>query len=110
MFTFVLRALIFVVSAALGLIVADLILPGFRIDWSHWWGFVLAVVIYSELTDDQVRELCAAIEAVGALAAVEDRIELLTTRALDRLASAPINPQAKAGLTDLARLAANRTA
>ena len=33
-------------SAALGLIAADLILPGFRIDWSHWWGFVLAVVIF----------------------------------------------------------------
>ena len=49
MFAFVLRALIFVVSAALGLIVADLILPGFRIDWSHWWGFVLAVVIFAVL-------------------------------------------------------------
>lgn len=71
---------------------------------------LLGSSVGSELTDDQVRELCAAIEAVGALAAVEDRIELLTTRALDRLASAPINPQAKAGLTDLARLAANRTA
>ena len=49
MFTFVLRALIFVVSAALGLIVADLILPGFRIDWSNWWGFVIAVVIFAVL-------------------------------------------------------------
>ena len=49
MFAFVLRALIFVVSAAFGLIVADLILPGFRIDWSHWWGFVLAVVIFAVL-------------------------------------------------------------
>ena len=49
MFTFVLRALIFVVSAAFGLIVADLVLPGFRIDWSHWWGFVLAVVIFAVL-------------------------------------------------------------
>lgn len=49
MFTLVLRALIFVVSAALGLIVADLILPGFRIDWSSWWGFVLAVVIFAVL-------------------------------------------------------------
>ena len=27
----------------------DLILPGFRIDWSHWWGFVLAVVIFAVL-------------------------------------------------------------
>jgi len=49
MFTLVLRALIFVVSAALGLIVADLILPGLRIDWSSWWGFVLAVVIFAVL-------------------------------------------------------------
>lgn len=49
MFTLVLRALIFVVSAALGLIVADPILPGLRIDWSSWWGFVLAVVIFAVL-------------------------------------------------------------
>ena len=47
MITFLIRALIFVVSAALGLIVADLILPAFHIDWSDWWGFVLAVVIFA---------------------------------------------------------------
>lgn len=47
MLTFLIRALIFVVSAALGLIVADLLLPGFHIDWSDWWGFVLAVVIFA---------------------------------------------------------------
>ncbi|GAA3898902.1 phage holin family protein [Microbacterium invictum] len=47
MITFLIRALIFVVSAALGLIAADLILPGFHIDWSDWWGFVLAVVIFA---------------------------------------------------------------
>lgn len=47
MITFLIRAAIFVVSAALGLIVADLILPGFHIDWSDWWGFVLAVVIFA---------------------------------------------------------------
>jgi hypothetical protein len=45
--TFLIRAGIFVVSAALGLVVADLILPGFHIDWSDWWGFVLAVVIFA---------------------------------------------------------------
>jgi len=45
--TFLIRALIFVVSAALGLIVADLVLPAFHIHWSDWWGFVLAVVIFA---------------------------------------------------------------
>ncbi|WP_431802476.1 hypothetical protein [Microbacterium sp. bgisy203] len=49
MITFLIRALIFVLSAAVGLIVADLLLPGFRIDWSNWWGFVLAVVIFAVL-------------------------------------------------------------
>lgn len=49
MITFLIRALIFVLSAAVGLIVADLFLPGFRIDWSNWWGFVLAVVIFAVL-------------------------------------------------------------
>ncbi len=47
MITFLIRAAIFVVSAALGLIAADLILPGFHIQWSDWWGFVLAVVIFA---------------------------------------------------------------
>lgn len=66
--------------------------------------------IGTDLSDAQVRELCAVIDAVGAHAAVEDRIRMLSTRALDQLAAAPINPQAKAGLTDLARLAAHRSA
>lgn len=47
MITFFIRAAMFVVSAALGLIAADLILPGFHIDGSDWWGFVLAVVIFA---------------------------------------------------------------
>lgn len=47
MLTFLIRAAIFLVSAALGLIAADLILEGFHIDWSDWWGFVLAVVIFA---------------------------------------------------------------
>ena len=46
----------------------------------------------------------------GALAAVEDRIDELTRRALAILAAAPIDAQAKAGLSELARLAANRSA
>ena len=64
----------------------------------------------NELTDADVRQLCEVIESVGALAAVEERIEVLTNRALGLLASAPINAPAKAGLTELARLAANRSA
>ncbi|WP_163702264.1 bifunctional (2E,6E)-farnesyl/geranyl diphosphate synthase [Mycolicibacterium sarraceniae] len=66
--------------------------------------------IGTELTDADVRQLCDVIESVGALAAVEARIELLTNRALGLLGSAPINAPAKAGLTELARLAANRSA
>jgi geranylgeranyl diphosphate synthase type I len=57
-----------------------------------------------------VRELCQVIESVGALAAVEERIELLTRRSLERLAAAPIDAHAKTGLAELARSAANRSA
>ena len=66
--------------------------------------------IGTDLTDDDVRELCSVIESVGALAAVENHIESLTGRALDALREAPINAPAKAGLTELAGLAANRSA
>jgi geranylgeranyl diphosphate synthase type I len=66
--------------------------------------------IGTELTDAQVRELCGVIESVGALAAVEQRIDMLTSRSLDTLSAAPIDAQAKAGLSALARLAANRSA
>lgn len=71
---------------------------------------LLASAIGTPLGDDEVRRLCAVIEQVGALAAVEDRIEVLTRRALDALQRAPINAPAKAGLTELAGLAANRSA
>jgi len=47
MITFLIRAAIFVVSAALGLVVADLILDGFHIEWGDWWGFVVAVLIFA---------------------------------------------------------------
>lgn len=66
--------------------------------------------IGTDLSDAQVRELCDTIESVGALAAVEDRIDVLTRRALATLAAAPIDNVAKAGLTDLARLVADRSA
>jgi len=49
MIMFLLRAVIFLVSAAIGLIVADLILDGFVIEWRNWWGFVLAIVIFAVL-------------------------------------------------------------
>lgn len=66
--------------------------------------------IGTDLSDAQVRELCSAIESVGALAAVEDHIETLSRRALTALADAPINAPAKTGLTELFGLAANRSA
>lgn len=71
---------------------------------------LLRTSIGTELTDAQVRELCGVIEAVGALAAVEDHIDVLTRRALDTLNSAPIAAEAKSGLSELARLASNRSA
>ncbi|MCW2688429.1 MAG: geranylgeranyl pyrophosphate synthase [Mycobacterium sp.] len=71
---------------------------------------LLRTSIGTELTDAEVRELCLVIEAVGALAAVEDHIDLLTRRSLEILNAAPIWVQAKVGLSELARLAANRSA
>ncbi|MDI3313786.1 MAG: polyprenyl synthetase family protein [Mycobacterium sp.] len=65
--------------------------------------------IGTDLSSGQLRELRDVIESVGALAAVEDRIDVLTRRALLTLDAAPINPVAKAGLSDLARLAASRS-
>lgn len=46
---FLLRALIFLLSAAVGLVVADLVLPSFTIDWSNPLGFILAIVIFAVL-------------------------------------------------------------
>ncbi|MGH3522111.1 MAG: bifunctional (2E,6E)-farnesyl/geranyl diphosphate synthase [Mycobacterium sp.] len=71
---------------------------------------LLRTSIGSDLTATQVRELCGVIEGVGALAVVGDHIEMLTRRALATLADAPIHAAAKAGLSELARLAANRSA
>jgi geranylgeranyl diphosphate synthase type I len=66
--------------------------------------------IGTELSDAQVRQLCQVIESVGALAAVEQHIDILTSRSLDAIGTAPIDAQAKTGLSKLARLAANRSA
>jgi len=71
---------------------------------------LLRTSIGTDLDDAQVRELCLVIESVGALAAVEDHIDMLTRRALEVLVTMPIDEKAKAGLSELARLAANRSA
>ena len=71
---------------------------------------LLRTSVGTDLTDAQVKEVCQVIESVGALAAVENRIDTLTRRALQILNAAPIDAQAKSGLTELARLAANRSA
>lgn len=70
----------------------------------------LRASIGTDLDDAQIQELCQTIVSVGALAAVEERIDTLTRRALDAVQAASIDPVAKAGLTDLARLTANRSA
>lgn len=49
MITFLFRTVIFLASAALGLIVADLVLDDFVIEWDHWWGFVICIVIFAVL-------------------------------------------------------------
>jgi hypothetical protein len=49
MIMFFIRALIFLASAAVGLIVADLVLPGFEISWRQPLGFILAIVIFAVL-------------------------------------------------------------
>lgn len=49
MINLLIRGVIFVFSAALGLIVADLLLPEFLIVWDEWWGFVLCALIFAVL-------------------------------------------------------------
>ncbi|AKN16853.1 geranylgeranyl pyrophosphate synthetase idsA2 [Mycobacterium haemophilum DSM 44634] len=71
---------------------------------------LLRTSIGTALTDAQVRELRDVIESVGALAAAEDRIAALTDSALSTLAAAPITATAKAGLSELATMATNRSA
>jgi hypothetical protein len=47
--TLLFRAAIYLVSAALGLIAADFLLEGFRIQWDKWWGFVICIAIFALL-------------------------------------------------------------
>ncbi|GAB3631240.1 hypothetical protein ACNPNP_06650 [Microbacterium sp. AGC85] len=49
MITLLFRTLTYLVSAGIGLIVADLVLPGFQIQWDKWWGFVICIVIFAVL-------------------------------------------------------------
>ena len=49
MITFLFRTVMYLASAGLGLIVADLVLEGFRIQWDQWWGFVICIVIFAIL-------------------------------------------------------------
>lgn len=49
MITLLFRTLTYLVSAGIGLIVADLVLPGFQIQWDKWWGFVICIVIFAIL-------------------------------------------------------------
>lgn len=49
MITLLFHAGIYLLSAAIGLIVADLVLDGFQIEWSKWWGFVLCILIFAVL-------------------------------------------------------------
>jgi geranylgeranyl diphosphate synthase, type I len=71
---------------------------------------LLRTSVGTELSDAHVKELCLVIESVGALAAVEERIDVLTRRSIEILNAAPIDARAKVGLSELARMVANRSA
>ena len=47
--TLLFRSLAYLISAGIGLIVADLLLPGFQIQWDKWWGFVVCILIFAIL-------------------------------------------------------------
>lgn len=49
MITFLYRGLLYVVSAGLGLLAADLLLDGFQIQWNRWWGFVVCILVFAVL-------------------------------------------------------------
>ncbi|WP_334147261.1 hypothetical protein [Microbacterium sp.] len=49
MITLLFRGLMYLVSAGLGLIVADALLDGFQIQWDKWWGFVICILIFAIL-------------------------------------------------------------
>ena len=43
------RTVTYLASAGVGLIVADLVLDGFEIQWDRWWGFVICIAIFAIL-------------------------------------------------------------
>ncbi|MBQ9917054.1 MAG: phage holin family protein [Microbacterium sp.] len=45
--TRLLRVLVYLASAAAGLVLADLFVGGFRISWLDWWGFLVAIVVFA---------------------------------------------------------------
>ncbi|MBN6190093.1 phage holin family protein [Aneurinibacillus sp. BA2021] len=47
--TLLFRALLYLVSAGLGLLAADVLLDGFQIQWSQWWGFVVCILVFAVL-------------------------------------------------------------
>lgn len=49
MIAFLFRTFVYLASAGVGLIVADLTLAGFQIQWDKWWGFVICIVIFAIL-------------------------------------------------------------
>lgn len=49
MLTLLYRGLMYLVSAGLGLVAADLLLDGFQIQWDQWWGFVVCIVVFAVL-------------------------------------------------------------
>lgn len=49
MINLLIRGVLFVVAAALGLLAADLLLPDFTIVWDRWWGFVLCALVFAVL-------------------------------------------------------------
>ncbi|WP_345802007.1 hypothetical protein AAIB33_02560 [Microbacterium sp. AZCO] len=49
MINFLIRAVIFLASAFVGLVAADLLLDGFYLHWDDWWGILVAVVIFAVL-------------------------------------------------------------
>jgi geranylgeranyl diphosphate synthase, type I len=71
---------------------------------------LLRTSLGTPLRDAQVDQLRDVIESVGALAAAEDRIAALTEQALTTLATAPISPTAKAGLSEMAKTSTDRSA
>lgn len=45
--TWLLRVVIYLASAAAGLVLADVFVGGFRISWLDVWGFLVAIVVFA---------------------------------------------------------------